>query len=169
MAEQENDIKIISKNQSGFPEHLDFATLRAEGIEHLGNLAGKIWTDHNVHDPGITILEALCYALLDLGYRTQLPAKDIFARNPDDKSEEDNFLTPARLLTVNPLTITDFRKLLIDIPGIKNAWLEIARDQNASEFCGREHPVQPPLFNNAGAAATVPPKDECCVEYLNGL
>ena len=38
--------------------HLDFQFLRAEGLKHLGELSGKIWTDHNTHDPGITILEA---------------------------------------------------------------------------------------------------------------
>ena len=62
------------------PEYLDFDTLRSEAIQHLGKLSGKIWTDHNVHDPGITILEALIYALLDLGYRSNLPAVDIFSR-----------------------------------------------------------------------------------------
>ena len=63
------------------PAYLDFNDLRTEGITHLGNLTGKIWTDYNTHDPGITILEALCYALVDLDYRTKLPAAD-FAATP---------------------------------------------------------------------------------------
>ena len=110
MADETNDSKTISKTSSGFPDYLDFEKLRAEGIEYLGNLAGKIWTDHNVHDPGITILEMLCYALLDLGYRTNLPVGDIFARPPGDTSKDNNFFTPAQILTNNPLTITDYRK-----------------------------------------------------------
>ncbi|NML21662.1 hypothetical protein HHL16_12295 [Pseudoflavitalea sp. G-6-1-2] len=124
MPENNPNIQFISKLNTGFPEYLDWEALRAEGLDHLGKLAGKIWTDHNAHDPGITILEVLCYALMDLGYRTHLPIEDLFAKNPLDKSKENNFFTPAEILTCNPLTITDFRKLLVDIEGVKNAWLE---------------------------------------------
>ena len=118
------DIKkalTISKNNSGFPDYLDFNRLRTEGIKYLGHLSGKIWSDHNVHDPGITILEVLCYALLDLGYRSNLPVADILATDPAASLPEDNFFTPAQILTNNPLTINDYRKLLVDIPGIRNA------------------------------------------------
>ena len=111
------------------PAYLDFNDLRTEGITHLGNLTGKIWTDYNAHDPGITILEALCYALLDLDYRTKLPAADIFARNPAATGADNNFYSPAQILACNPLTILDYRKLLSDIEGVRNAWLEVAVDQ----------------------------------------
>ena len=45
----------------------------------LGRLAGERWSDFNTHDPGITILEALCYAITDLAYRTSLPIPDLIA------------------------------------------------------------------------------------------
>ena len=121
--------KVILRNDPDFPEYLDFEFLRREGIEHLGNLSGKIWTDHNVHDPGITMLEMLCYAILDLGYRTQLPIEDLIAVDQSISFTEDNFFTPAAALSCNPVTILDYRKLLIDTPGIRNAWLEINREQ----------------------------------------
>lgn len=156
MANEEQNIKVISKNNSGFPEYLDFEKLRKEGIEYLGQLSGKIWTDHNVHDPGITILEVLCYSLLDLGYRTNLPAKDIFTRNPSATGKDDNFFSPAQILACNPLTIIDYRKLLIDIDGVKNAWLSPATDE--VDFCktGRE-------THHTSAA------NRECEEFLNGL
>jgi hypothetical protein len=162
MAEEAKNSIVISKKNSGFPDYLDFDKLRREGIEYLGKLGGKIWTDHNVHDPGITILEMLCYALLDLGYRTNLPEEDIFARNPEDKSADNNFFTPAQILACNPLTITDFRKMLIDIEGVKNAWLEIATDQK--DFC-RPPRRQPASDNNFRSLVL----GEDCIEYLNGL
>ncbi len=126
----ENDNKTILKNDPDFPEYLDFQLLRSTGITHLGNLSGKLWTDHNVHDPGITILEMLCYALIDLGYRTQLPIQDILAldRRTGPYPKEDNFFTPGQVLTCNPVTVMDYRKLLIDTPGIRNAWLEISEE-----------------------------------------
>ncbi|WP_298898272.1 hypothetical protein [uncultured Psychroserpens sp.] len=134
----ENTISVIKQLDPDLPQYLDFKNLRKEGLEHIGNLAGKIWTDHNVHDPGITILEVLVYALIDLGYKTNLPFKDLIARE-NNQDKDDNFLTPLEILTVNPVTITDYRKLLLDIKGVRNAWLEPANqevklfiDQNAS-------------------------------------
>ncbi|MBL7828967.1 MAG: hypothetical protein JNJ57_20200, partial [Saprospiraceae bacterium] len=32
--------------------------------------------------------------------------------------------TPAEILTCNPVTITDYRKLLMEVEGVRNAWLE---------------------------------------------
>ncbi|WP_062057002.1 hypothetical protein [Aquimarina longa] len=124
MAEVVNDsITVIKQNDPDFPKYLDFEKLRKEGLTHIGNLAGKIWTDHNVHDPGVTILEVLVYALMDLGYKTNLPFEDLIAvQNNNDK--DDNFLTPLEIVTNNPVTITDYRKLILDVKGVRNAWLE---------------------------------------------
>lgn len=104
-------------------EYLDFQELREAGIRYVGKLSGKIWTDHNLHDPGITILEMLCYALTDLNYRTSFDIKDLLAHRVNDQ-KEDNFFTAGQILGCNPLTPTDYRKLLIDIDGVRNAWLE---------------------------------------------
>lgn len=133
MANTVQNGKVISKNNAGFPDYLNFEKLRKEGIEHLGLLAGKIWTDHNVHDPGITILEVLCYSLLDLGYRTNLPAIDIFTPAPSATGgRDDNFFTAAEILACNPVTVMDYRKLLLDIEGVKNAWLSIATEEQVN-------------------------------------
>jgi len=79
---------IITTIPKGRPDHisLDFDLLRAEGIQHLENLATEVWTDFNAHDPGITILELLSYAITDLGYRTRmLPIADLLAGNDPTK------------------------------------------------------------------------------------
>ncbi len=128
------DSKVILQKDPTFDHaHFDFEELRRTGLEHIGKLAGKIWTDHNVHDPGVTLLELICYALLDLGYRTKLPIEQILAK-PEDE-EEDNFFTPAQILTCNPVTILDYRKLLMDVPSVRNAWLEIDRDHTLYACC----------------------------------
>lgn len=115
----------ISKTKPPFPPYLDFQTLRDLGIKHLQKLSGKIWTDYNLHDPGVTILEVLCYAITDLGYRNNFELKDLLALKPGDAdSRENNFFTPDEILTCNPLTELDWRKRLIDIDGVRNAWLE---------------------------------------------
>ena len=60
----------------------DFDALRLRAIGTLQRLAGQTWTDHNSHDPGITLLEAVCYAITDLAYRTEHPVADLLASLP---------------------------------------------------------------------------------------
>lgn len=118
-------LTIKPKGTPDQPEYLDFDQLRREGIRHIQELSGALWTDHNVHDPGITILEVLCYALTDLDYRTKLDTRDLLARRPElADTPDDNFFTAAEILGNNPLSIADYRKLLLDLPGVRNAWLE---------------------------------------------
>ncbi|MEM8641100.1 MAG: hypothetical protein AAGG51_20145 [Cyanobacteria bacterium P01_G01_bin.54] len=108
------------------PAHpgMDFARLRAEGIAAIAQLVGREWTDYNAADPGITLLEALCYAITDLSYRLAFEMEDLLAAPTDDPHPPEGFLTARTVLTMNPLTINDYRKLLIDLDGIRNAWLE---------------------------------------------
>ena len=52
---------------------LDQKQLFALGLDHVRRLSRQQWTDHNIHDPGITMLELLAYALTDLAYRSRHP------------------------------------------------------------------------------------------------
>ncbi len=44
--------------------------------------------------------------------------KDLLAPSPEEEAKKQ-FFTAREILTVNPLTINDYRKLLIDIDGVK--------------------------------------------------
>ncbi|MBN2486381.1 MAG: hypothetical protein JXB34_10450 [Bacteroidales bacterium] len=115
-----------------------YSFLREEGIKYIQSLAGKIWTDYNIHDPGVSILEVLCYAITELGYRAGYPVKDLLAQDiaGTDSYDIKNFFTAREILPNLPVTINDYRKLLIDIDifdftdsgcehvGVKNAWLQ---------------------------------------------
>lgn len=106
----------------------NYELLRKKGLEYIEQLSSSIWTDYNIHDPGITMLELLSYAVTDLGYRTSLDIKDLLAepatKTPKQDPKRQGFFTAREILTVNPWTNADYRKLLIDIDGIKNAWLK---------------------------------------------
>lgn len=102
----------------------DYEVLRQEGLKYIRELSEKLWTDYNVHDPGITMLELLCYAITDLGYRTSMPVQDLIAEEEDNASAmREKFFPAEKILPVCPLSERDYRKLLIDIPGIRNAWI----------------------------------------------
>jgi hypothetical protein len=72
------DALAISPLRPGSPG-LDFESLKARGIALLQALAGDEWTDYNEHDPGVTTLELLCYALTELTYRAELPVAALLA------------------------------------------------------------------------------------------
>lgn len=113
----------IPKNRT-IHESEDYAFLREEGLRYMEELSGKIWTDFNVHDPGVTLEETLCYALTDLGYRTSMDMKDLIAEEGANLNQSLPPLFTARdIMTNNPVTLIDWRKLLVDIDGIRNAWV----------------------------------------------
>lgn len=103
---------------------LDFESLRSHGIELIQKMAGNIWTDFNLHDPGVTILEQLCYAITDLAYQTDFDITDLLSDkhgNIDYKS--NSFFLKQNILTSNPITLTDYRKAIIDeVSEIDNIW-----------------------------------------------
>lgn len=106
----------------------DYYQLRREGIGHVQQAGHEQWTDYNVHDPGITILEALCYAITDVGYRIDWDIEDILApalpsADPARPYPDQAFFTARDVLTVNPTTVNDFRRTLIDLPGVSDAWV----------------------------------------------
>jgi hypothetical protein len=113
---------IIPKNKKlSIAENYEL--LRKTGRDYIENLGSELWTDYNEHDPGITILEALCYAITELGYRTNIDIKDLLT-GPDGKiSAAQPFYTARNILTCSALTINDYRKLIADIIGVHNAWL----------------------------------------------
>src|SRR5579859_7783588 len=119
-----NDQVFISRTDSGFPAYLDFTSLRTNAINYLGPITASYWTDYNIHDPGITTLEALLYALMDLGYRVNFPITDLLTPAPDDTTKYTDFFTPAQVLGGNPFTVNDYRKKLMDLTEVRNAWLD---------------------------------------------
>jgi hypothetical protein len=108
---------------------VDYTFLREEGLKYIESLTSEIWTDYNPHDPGITILESAVYAMTELGYRAGFDIKDLLTQSDGkivaDKLENrtDTFFTAREILTNRPLTAEDYRKLLIDIQGVNNAWI----------------------------------------------
>jgi hypothetical protein len=118
---------------------LDYKQLYSIGLSHIQKLSNRIWTDYNVHDPGITTLELLCFALTDLGYRASFPIKDLLATKENNAANmASDFFSARKILTNRPLTIHDFRKFIIDLKGIKNAWIESCpRTFFADTFSGK--------------------------------
>lgn len=88
---------------------LDYATLRQEAIGLTQKLSGKIWTDYNVHDPGVTILEQIVFALTELGYKTGFDVEDYLASFDGNIDYESQALyAPALVMQEFPVTLDEY-------------------------------------------------------------
>lgn len=113
------------RRRTGPASPVSFDGLRSEGVRHVQALSGHTWSDYNLHDPGVTILEQLCYALTDLVYRIGFPVADHLA-GPDDRIDFEALALhgPAQVFPCRPTTIADYRRALLDtLDALDNAWV----------------------------------------------
>lgn len=145
----------------------DYAALREQGMTLIRQLTSAHWTDHNLHDPGITTLEILCYAITDLAYRTSFKTEDLLTGQSGFIAEPEmsSFFPAQQALTTTPLTLLDYRKLLLKIDGIRNAWMHPRRSAPGSEIPVYADALAQKLtldeFNSGG--------DENAMLHINGL
>lgn len=134
------DEHITIPSNVSYQNDLDFQHLRDTGQQYIEDLSRKIWTDYNISDPGITIMELLCYAITDLGLRIDQPIENLVASAEDNfEKMHEQFKSAKNILTCRPVTAIDYRKLFIDIKGVKNCWLAIHALPLHAE-CNEENP-----------------------------
>ncbi|HLO39272.1 MAG TPA: hypothetical protein VK173_12300, partial [Lacibacter sp.] len=147
----------ITKQKHASPS-MDYAFLRAEGMKWIERYGSDLWTDYNTHDPGITIMELLSYAITDLGYRTAFPLKDILSTaENNDANFKSQFYSAKEILPTRPVSEIDLRKLFIGADGVKNAWL-LKADESLFVDLKNEHIV-----------AAKPEHDKYYQFQLNGI
>ncbi|MGK5011066.1 glycoside hydrolase domain-containing protein [Janthinobacterium sp. MDB2-8] len=105
---------------------LDYRALVDEGTRLVQQLSGDIWTNFNYSDPGVTILEQLCYALTELSYRASFPVPDLLGAPVSGMIvlERQGLHAASAIMPVNPVTAADLRRVLLDrVPEVANVWL----------------------------------------------
>lgn len=107
-----------------YDNDLDFTYLRDLGQQYIEDLSRKIFTDYNIHDPGITMMELVSYAITDIGLRIDQPIENIVASKEHNFVKmHEQFKSAKNILTSKPVTVIDYRKIFTDIKGVKNCWL----------------------------------------------
>jgi len=112
------------------PPVTGFDALRSAGIAALQRLCGTVWTDFNLHDPGVTTLEQLVYGLTDLGYRTGFDIAD-YLTGPDGTIDYEGLALypPETILPCGALTPDDYRRLLYGaLPDLADVWIGAGED-----------------------------------------
>lgn len=91
-----------------------YAQLQEKSLKEVQRLSGEVWTDYNVHDPGVTLLDALNFVLLETDYRLHFELQDYLSSQTDGfQPEKYSLLVPTKVFPVNPVTEMDYRKLFI--------------------------------------------------------
>ena len=115
---------------------LNFHALRDQGLDYLQRFSGNNWTDFNAHDPGVTILEQLCYALTDVALRSSYDINDLLATGTKGKIDhrKNAFFSPSEIFRTHPITESDTKKLLLDhFSEIQNLWISYADHDGSAE------------------------------------
>lgn len=116
---------LVLKKRDFSRDDTSFERLRAEGLRLVQELCSEVWTDYNLHDPGVTMLEHLCYGITDLVHRTGFPAADYFTGEEGFVPEAVGMFRPEAILPCGPVTGEDVEKHLFDrLDGVENVWAE---------------------------------------------
>lgn len=121
MKKESDELFVVQREEEENP----VLRLRQQALEAYQRLSGKIWTDFNAHDPGVTITEVLHYALTEFDYRLRFPLQDYLTGSDGVfRPEEYGLFLPASVFPVAPVTADDYRKYLLGrLPDIENVWI----------------------------------------------
>ncbi|GAA3625618.1 hypothetical protein [Flavivirga jejuensis] len=130
--------QFIKRTKNTDPS-ISFFELRKEGIHYIQQLCGHLWTNFNAHDPGLILLETLCYVITELGYKSNFSITDILQSVPNKKFHlhENALYEKQEIFSTHPITLTDYRILLIDqlAPIVNNVWVEAIKNKR-QQFTG---------------------------------
>jgi len=107
--------KYSLDNEEVLDSSLDLQALRQDAISRIQKYSGQVWTDHNIHDTGIAIIEQLCFAIADVSYQ--------FSQLTDHKTLSNSlgnspYFGPNRIEQNNFITFQDFTQRVMEHPGI---------------------------------------------------
>ena len=108
---------------SDAPPPLSFDALRAKAISAAQAASGKIWTDYNLHDPGVTLLEQTVFALTEVAYQGDHAPRDLLTSAEGTFDTSDLALFDADLvLPGRPVTMSDLASCLSDIDQLERVF-----------------------------------------------
>ncbi len=121
-----NEIHGIKRSDHRESES-SFERLCEEGVRLAQAASGNRWTDYNLHDPGVTLLEQLCYGLTDIAYRVDFPVADHMSGPGNVIAFGQLALHPPDVVfPCRPTTPLDYRRVLLDqVSGLDDAQLTL--------------------------------------------
>ncbi len=125
MSDTENPTAQGYISDQALPDYLDYAQLKKAGLAYLQQINGHVWTNYNETDPGVTILEQVCYALTELGYCSDFSIEDMLTAEDGKIAYHNQFFEAAAILTSAAITVRDYQNLIFDkFPQVQAIYLQ---------------------------------------------
>jgi len=123
----------IARHRTQAPDPLGFDALRLHAVTAAQLASGELWTDYNLHDPGVSLLEALCFALTEDLFAARQPVPQLFglgAQAGPAAWARFGLHTPQALLPCHPCTDDDWQSwLLQQLPHARHLHMLALRDE----------------------------------------
>ncbi|HDS9725603.1 TPA: hypothetical protein QH957_002284 [Enterobacter bugandensis] len=115
-------------------DEIEFERLLDHAKETLEQLSGKDqWTEMLESDPGITLMQAMTWNVLDLAWRHTHPLQDLLTPPLTEQDASEGIFGanfgPQRILTHSPVTADDYRRALLDLHTDDFASLSFSKKQ----------------------------------------
>lgn len=106
------------------PPMVDFDRLRAVAIAAAQDASGDIWTDYNLHDPGVTLLEQTLFGLTEVAYMGDHAVRDLLTGPAGDFAPDHLALfVPEDVLQGRPVTGADLASALSDLDHVDRVFV----------------------------------------------
>lgn len=124
-----------------------YTRLHRQTREEIQRLSGKVWTDYNAHDPGVTLADVADYALTELDYKLGFSLADYLTEeNGELDLRRFGLFPPEEVYTTHPVTEEDYRRLfLANIPRL--AGVTVTADRETGGYTVR---ILPSPFEEEG-------------------
>lgn len=131
-------------NQKTVEEAL-YTRLQQKMLDELQRLSGKVWTDFNAHDPGVTVADIANYALTETDYKLGFSLTDYLTDSEGIfEPEKYGLFFPEKVYPTTPVTLEDYRKLLIErFPNLEKIEIYCKKDTGSYEIR-----IVPPALGN---------------------
>lgn len=113
---------------------IQYDAIKKQALDYIKKIGEKKWDDYTEHDPGITILENLLFAIMDLDYRLKFQIEDILAIKDNTQDNKIEFFNAEKILPSSPITLNDYYKIILDTKGVINC--KIIPRNNDNEIRG---------------------------------
>ncbi len=91
-----------------------YTELQRKTLNELQRLSGAVWTDYNPSDPGVTIADAVDYALTETDYKLDFALEDYLAKEDGTwMGEPFGLFPPEKVYPSAPVTADDYRRLIL--------------------------------------------------------
>lgn len=103
-----------------------YTQLQKQTLKDVQRFSGKVWTDFNIHNPGVTLMDIANYALTEMDYKLNCDLWSYLTPEKEKFEAKRIGLFPAEeVYTTSPITVEDYCQMFYShIPELANVRID---------------------------------------------